>query len=133
MRELNYNAKMERNYKILYGQLMWIVSVIISVLTSILILTDVFRPNYYEWLPILPLAFGITILLNYQLYLHVVDNLSVLLIILLYSIRNVITPLFMYFGNYYGSFKMLNEYNVNKAIILMIYESCIVFSFIYFL
>ncbi|WP_458411749.1 hypothetical protein ACNQFZ_12885 [Schinkia sp. CFF1] len=104
--------------------------VLLSIFSGITILFDTLRPDYYVWLPMLPICFGLINILSFKAYKNIFNKLTNIVVISLYTIRNVVTPLIMMFGNYYGAFKVLNSGIVNKAITLMIYESFIVFIFL---
>lgn len=101
--------------------------VILSSLAGIIILLDSSRPTHYEWLPILPISFGIINIFAFKVYHNIFKKGAYIIVIFLYLVRNVITPLIMRFGDYYGFFKIINVENVNKAIMLMIYETISVF------
>jgi hypothetical protein len=105
----------------------------ISIITSFIILTDSDRPLHFEWLPLLPICFGLINIFFFSIFRNIFEKISYLLIISLYMVRNVFTPLVMSFGGYEGFFTLLYPDNVNKAIALMIYETFIVFSTLYWL
>ncbi|MET3655504.1 hypothetical protein [Sporosarcina psychrophila] len=104
--------------------------VVISVLVGIILLFESSQPLYYTWLPLLPVSFGLINILCFKIYRNIFDKLANIIIILLYTVRNVITPLIIMLGNYHGFFTLLNSENVNKAIALMIYETFVVFFFL---
>lgn len=104
--------------------------VMLSILAGIIILLDSSRPSHYEWLPILPISFGIINIFSLKIYHNIFKKGAYIIVIFLYLVRNVITPLIMRFGDYYGFFKIINVENVNKAIMLMIYETVSVFIFL---
>ena len=107
--------------------------ILLSTITGILIFLDTTRPYHYLWLPILPLSFGLINIFTFKIYYRIFNKVAYLIIIFLYTIRNTITPLIMKFGQYYGNFKILNFEIVNKAIILMIYETFVVFFLLFYL
>lgn len=101
-----------------------------SIMVTILIAMDDTRPSYYKFLPLLPLChviiIGICLFINGNIF----EEWDTLIAISVYSIRNLITPFIMFFGEYYGSFLQLNNSNVFNAIVLMLYETFFVLIFL---
>jgi len=104
-----------------------------SIIVGFVILFDESRPDYYTFLPLLPFCFALTCLLLINIFKDFLKKLPYFLVISLYMVRNVVTPLLMRFGDYYGAFTLLYNSNVNRAIALMIYETFVVFGFLFFL
>lgn len=98
----------------------------LSFFSTFLILTDIHRPEYYVSLWMLPLFHAILVIMAGFLYPSSWKNKCFLTIIILFSIRNVLTPLLMRLGGYNGIFKLLNVSNVNRAICLMLFETLFV-------
>ncbi|WP_461206120.1 O-antigen polymerase [Clostridium sp. DL1XJH146] len=101
--------------------------IITSIVTGIRVAIDVNKPDYYEILSLLPIAFGLTSLLFFNIYKIIPFNLGASLLVGLYFIRNVVTILIMSFGNYYSVFVVQFEKNIIYSVLLMIYETVIVF------
>ncbi len=83
------------------------------------------RPDYYKYLWMLPLFFGLFLFFFSVISKNFTKNISTLAIIGVFSIRNILTPFIMFLGRYNGMFKFLNQENVNKGIILMLFESVV--------
>lgn len=103
---------------------------LVSIVVFLLILFDNCKPDYYRYLFILPLSFALLIITMRLMSVKPLCNWFALIPFLLYFLRNVVTPLFMRFGNYYGSFKKLTLENVNNGLFLMIFETVIVLLFV---
>lgn len=104
-----------------------------SIIGGFVILFDESRPDYYTFLPLLPFCFALTCLLFINIFKNFSKKLPYFLVISLYMVRNVVAPLIMRFGDYYSAFTLLYNSNVNRAIALMIYETFVVFGFLFFL
>ena len=102
---------------------------LISTGVALLILSDISRPEYYRFLWVLPCVFGIVVCVSSLFLYNAWSNLYFVLICFVFSIRNVITPLFMRFGDYEGYFRVVNESSVNKGIVLMLFESTVLLSY----
>ena len=97
----------------------------VSIAISFSILFDESKPMVYQNLWLLPLLFGFFVCFFTLLSSDIWENLSTLSILLLLSIRNVITPFLMFIGEYKGYFNHLVQENVNKGLLLMLIESII--------
>lgn len=110
-------------------KIVWLLISILSVFISIAILLDTTRPEYYRWLPLLPLSFSLINFLSYGIYKDIFNfsiNLAKLVIHILFFIRESLAIFFLYKGGYTATLHMLSEKNVNKGIFLMILEtSCV--------
>lgn len=100
-----------------------------AILISVLIAYDTKRPDYYDFLWLLPLAHSLIVMGISYLYPSAWENRCFLIIIAAFSVRNLFTPLFMYLGEYQGYFHLLTNGNVNKAILLMLYETLVIVLF----
>lgn len=103
---------------------------IFSIAVTFLIATDNSQPSYYSWLP--ALTIGHAIIIGVCLFVNgkILEKWHTVLAVGIYSVRNLFTPLMMYLGDYHGSFHQLNNDNVRYAVILMLYETLIVFLFL---
>jgi len=102
--------------------------VVFSSISSLAICFDKILPTEYSLLPLLPLAFGLISCIFMNVYRHLFNSWSVTLIVGLYFLRSVIIPLVMCFGEYNSLVKNSFVYNnMDKAIILLVYEILIVF------
>lgn len=99
--------------------------------TSYVISFDTNRPVYYTNLYWLPFTYSVLSILFYRIYVGINRNLVYLLVVTLYSLRNVFTPLMMYYGEYSGFFTRLTIDNVNKAVALLCFENICVFAYLY--
>lgn len=99
-----------------------------SLLTSVLCLTDLDRPDGYGLLFLLPLVFcaGFIVLsLKTQLYYETVNTITGVVVLIVYYIRMVVTPLAMYLGNYHSVIG--NTFHEEYPIaILMVCIECLV-------
>ena len=112
----------------------WIMILVISTISLIcfiLLITDSNQPNYYNMLCALPLSFMVISLAFYKIYFFIPQNVGLSLVVFLCFIRNVISPLMMYFGNYYSTISKGISSTTNDAILLVIYENLIVFFVLY--
>ncbi|MDS0526524.1 hypothetical protein NNC19_12605 [Clostridium sp. SHJSY1] len=100
---------------------------IISLMSSFFIAFDRSKPVEYEYLFILPMLFSLICISMVPILNRYSSNISIWIIFILYFIRNVINPFFMYLGNYSSLFLLSSRVNINKAIFLMIYETFMVF------
>lgn len=102
-----------------------------SIIVSLILIFDSTGQEYYSVLFLLPLFFAITCIFFIKIFHTNLWGIGTWMIILLYFVRNVITPLFMKLGNYASVFPITSSENINKAIILMIYETFVVFLTLY--
>ena len=112
-----------------FGTVFNIVQLILSVISSVLILGDQNKPDYYNMLWFLPLVYGIFTFFLIGTKPEIFKHLCFVIISGLYFFRNSLTPLFMYLGDYEGTFTRLTSVNVNKSILLMTFEMIVVMSF----
>lgn len=101
-----------------------------SAFVSLSIYWDSLRPSYYAMLPLLPFSYGITVIIVSLMNRNMLTQWYTLLPIGLYGIRNLVTPLIMRLGSYYGAFKQLTISNVSSGIYLMIYETFFVLVYL---
>jgi len=99
----------------------------ISLITCVIILMSD-APSGYRNMALLPLSFMFVSTVYFKLYLEMQKNISVLLVLAGYFIRDVATPLALALGNYATVFRWLTSENTNAAIFLMVYEVVIVFT-----
>ncbi len=92
-------------------------------ISAIIIASDTNCPHYYSALWMLPLFWGVVVALATCIYPSVMKQPVFLALLALLSVRNVVTPIFMRFGDYYGLFRDLSISNVSKAILFMLVES----------
>lgn len=116
-------------FKKSFGCFFNIVQCIFSIVICILIANDSNRPNFYNYLWILPLTYGIYVFFLTASRPEIWDDIRFLIIAGLYFIRNSLTPLFMFIGDYRGVFTLLNLNNVNKAIAIMVFEAIVVLAY----
>lgn len=83
--------------------LIWLTCIFFSLAAVILIVLDINKPAYYNLLYLLPLSFAVLSILFFGLYKHILNNISVAVILILFFVRMVISPLFMSLGNYAGT------------------------------
>lgn len=103
----------------------------LSVLCFILLITDNNRPICYDALCVLPLSFLIFSWSFYKIYLMIPSNMGISLVVTLFFVRDVLSPLAMYMGNYTSTISVgINENTIN-AIFLIVYENLIVFACLY--
>lgn len=110
-----------------FQEVLLIVLVITSVICSICILMDTTKPEYYYLLFLVPLTFGMSQLCSYKLYNIIPDNIAVLIIIVLFFCKMVISPFLMYIGNYESTITINLQYNTDKACLLVCYEALAIF------
>jgi len=113
--------------RISWQMILCFMMILISLLVAILILTDFKKPGYYWGLFSLPLSFGALSVIFYRLYYEIPSNLGISIILVLLFTRMVISPFFMYLGNYIGTITKNVEKNTYYAILLVIYEELVIF------
>ncbi len=99
----------------------------IGLFAAVLIISDRDRPDVYKYLWVLPLVFSIFIILIDCVYK--IDEIKCAIMISLFSMRNIVTPIIMRYGKYSSYFPVSSQDNVNNAILLMLYESIIVITY----
>lgn len=109
----------------------WLFVIFSSLLVGIILLFDTDKPSYYQILPLLPLTFGLVNMIFVMLYNKIFENLGLLLVIGLYYLRFVLVPLIMLIGDYTTLIKFNISDNINKALIIMIYELIVVYLVLY--
>ena len=100
----------------------------VSILTSVIVFFDFDRPSCYWLLPLLPLTFAFCIALFHPLVSLIPNNLGASAIILLFFVRDVISPLFMCLGEYTVTITKNIHANTHNAILLVLYETLVVFA-----
>lgn len=105
----------------------WLIILGISLFTTITIFTDKSRPYYYEWLFLLPLSYTILTFISVELYENISKNIGMAIIIILFFMRMVASPLAMYYGGYQVTITKNIDNNTLYAILLIIYEAIAVF------
>ena len=113
-----------------FEKLTWVSITLFSFYVSIVVFADNTKPHYYTWLPILPLSYGVINFFSYKIYkniFNIFNNLAVLLIHILFFVRQSLAIYFLYAGDYASTLNKLTSDNVNKAIILMLYETFCVY------
>ncbi len=104
----------------------------IAIICTALILFDYSRPECYKFLFFLPLCFVFISICLIALYKEFLNNFAITFIVILYFCRMVISPLFMYFGNYASTIFLNVNNNTNNSILLVCYEMLAVFLFLIF-
>ena len=103
-----------------------------SLIVSILIFTDSSLPIGYDFLFLLPLTYSVLSLLFHKLYFYVNSNLAIVLFLILLLCRLVISPLFMFLGNYSVTIQLNTDVNTTPAVFLVVYETVVLFCFLFF-
>lgn len=112
-----------KSKSILLGTFFFIAAVIVSLIIAL----DRAIPTYYAFLPVMPLIFGFCCILFSDVFSYVPQNLGVTIILGLFFVRNIITPLVMFLGNYTGVIYLNIENNTTPAIFLVSLETVAVF------
>ncbi|MBR6996239.1 MAG: hypothetical protein IKH96_09520 [Ruminococcus sp.] len=105
---------------------------IIGLLSSIDILLNNDRPDYYAGLFVLPLCFVFASLLFKDIYQLIPENIAATVIILLFFVRLVLNPLFFSEAGYIETVTINTDINSSYAIFLSCYEILSVFAMIFF-
>ena len=103
----------------------WVLG-LLSCSVAWLVAVDDLQPSGYNYLFVLPLAFGIVYFLFSRLLRHRMDNLAVVVIVCLYFFRYVVLPWVMVQGHYATYIPRIS--NITSAICLMTYEIIVVFT-----
>lgn len=114
---------MKKNLHILL--LLLTCSVVVSLITAF----D--APTQYAWLFLLPLSFAIQSIVFNRVYKYLINNLVVMIVLCVYFVRNVISPLVLRLSGYYSIVVANSESSVICAIVLMIFETTCVFALLY--
>ncbi len=107
-----------------------IVVSLISLIVSILVIADPNKPVGYDFFFLLPLSFSLLSLLFQKLFLYIKNNLAVAIFLILFFCRLVISPLFMYIGNYSVTIQLNISENTTPAVFLVVYETTALFCFL---
>lgn len=113
--------------------IVWLIVIVVSLFAGISILCDLQRPEYYGTLFILPLSFGVFSLVFAHLYFNMSENIGMSVILILFFVRMVISPMLMCFGGYAVTITRNIDQNTPRAIFLLIYETFAVFLTLYYL
>lgn len=114
-----------------WQSLLCILLMIVSFATALFILLDFAKPSYYGWLFLLPLTFGLLSAIYNSLYMEVPNNLGISVMLILFFVRMVVSPLLMRFGGYAGTISLNIENNTTGAVFLVVWEAICVFSLLY--
>ncbi len=112
--------------------LLWVTITSASLFATIWIVIDTTRPYCYNSLFLLPLTYGILSFFSLKLYNNMSQNLGMAIIIILFFVRMVLSPLFMRFGRYHSTITLNVEKNTFYAILLVAYEAIAVFSTLHY-
>ena len=104
---------------------------VVSCITCILLLSDVEKPGYYSSIFLLPFVFSLLSLLFNKLYSLIPTNIGISLIIVLFFIRMVLSPLLLYFGGYPLIITNITATNMTDSVLLICYEALCVFFVLY--
>lgn len=115
-----------------FNNLICFIAFIISIIVSFLLVIDGNKPEYYSLLFLLPLIFGVMSIVCKRIYIEIPSNLGITILVVLLFARLVISPLFMFLGNYEGTITLGIEYNTPLAIFLVLYETFAIFLLLYF-
>lgn len=119
--------------KLDYKKWLFIISLsIIGVLSSIDVLLDNDRPDYYAGLFVLPLCFVVASLIFKDIFLLIPENIGATVIILLFFVRLVLNPLIFSEAGYIETITINTDRNSTYAIFLSCYEVFVVFATIFF-
>ncbi len=105
----------------------------ISVAATIICLDDNSRPAGYEKLYLLPLSATLCFMFFcfYLIKDKITNNIPNILLIVFTTLRNVITPITMVIDSYESSLGIPNAENVQKAILLVFYETIAIYAFLF--
>lgn len=104
-----------------------------SLLATVLCLTDLDRPDGYGLLFLLPLVFCvgfIAISLKTQLYYETVNTITGVVVLTVYYIRMVVTPLAMYLGNYHSVLGNTFHEEYPIAIVMVCIECLVILTYL---
>lgn len=103
--------------------------IILSVISiAIYIHIDSGKPDYYNLLAFLPIGFGIISCIFVNVYFYLFKHIGITMLVVSYYFRMVMVPLIMSMGEYESIVKNMYVYrNMNKSILLMIFEAFMVF------
>lgn len=104
---------------------------LLSLIVSVLVVTDSNRPIGYDYLFLLPFSFAVLSLLFQKIFYYIKSNLAIALFLILLFCRLVVSPLFMFLGNYSVTIQLNTDVNTTPAVFLVIYETAVIFSFFY--
>ena len=115
--------------KINLGSIYNFVQLTFSIFVSILLLTDESVPHHYVHLWVLPLFTGLLIFFAMVGHKDYWKDVRILILIVLFSARNLYTPFLMFLGNYYGNFTSIKIENVDLSILIYALEELIIILF----
>ncbi len=99
----------------------------LALITIFVLLFDSDKPEYYQFLFLLPLMFSALSIIFYNVYDEFFKNLGFSLLLGLMFFRMVISPLVMAFGGYTGTILLNVEHNTDYSILLICYEALAIF------
>lgn len=104
--------------------------IFVSIITSFLVGMDSSVPEYYSGVFLLPLCEAVLCFLFINTISNCFENLVSIAVVMLYFLRNTISILFMYLGNYNALITPSSSADVYKAIVLMFVETLVIFCVI---
>lgn len=118
-----------KNYVYIYS---YFFILLISIISSIILFCDINRPDYYEYIWVLPINFLLTLFLFNFPYIRFRNSIVFNIVTYGYFLKMVLTPIVMRYGNYSSLAINYDIYfNSNKAIFLLSYEYFFISAIIY--
>lgn len=100
---------------------------------SVILISDINKPQYYNLLFILPLIFALYLTIYSKLFKSFFYNLGATMILGFLFIRLAISPLFFVLGGYNGKIILNIESNTPKSILLVAYETIAIMTTLFLL
>lgn len=113
--------------------LVWLCTVCASIIVAFYLLINSYQEKGYELLFLLPLTYGILAFVFHYLFSQIFKNLGATLILGLFFVRMVLSPLMLCLGDYSVAISKNVENNTPYAILLVCYEALIVFFVLFYL
>lgn len=113
--------------------LLWLCTVCASIIVAFYLLINTYQEKGYGLLFLLPLTYGILVFIFHHLVSQIPKNLGVTLIVGLFFVRMVLSPLMLCLGDYRVAILKNVENNTPYAILLICYEALIVFFVLFYL
>ena len=120
---------MKLRAKYSFGSVFSIFQFAFSVVVCLLIANDTTIPSYYHYLWVLPIISGGGAFLISLSNPDYMEDIRYLIVSSLFFVRNSVTPLFMYLGDYAGIVTKIDRNSATKSIALMTIETIVVLSY----
>lgn len=122
-------ARIYKKYSIVYEFSFFNILGLFSIIISVVLFNT--KSNIFNNIYVLPLLTGILYFISLPFIRNLKDNHINILIYILYFVRNSLALLLLFFADFVNRMPIISQRQVNKAILLMILETIVVFITLY--